>query len=225
MVNMKTLKITKINMCPFQQTQDHCERVREFKMEIDRKEKRQRSEIEIIQDNSDENIPIVQLSDDDLDFEDDIVNDVEVITFKKPKRIDAYDLGTNHFQQSWSTVSSIQENLPGISVSIGGSTPSAATATNETSSGSCAAGVPGSSTQSTSVQSSSKIAEKGKRKAVNSNMNKRALNKAAGNGERQRDWWDPQLHTFQMRFIKAYLLKEKLLLVGEHSRKHWPLYP
>ena len=206
MVNMKTLKITKINMCPFQQTQDQCELIREFKMEIDRNEKRQRSEIEIIQDNSDENIPIVQLSDDDLDFDDGIVNDVEEITIKKPKRIDAQDLGTNHFQQSWSTVSSIQENLPGISVSIGGSTPSAATATNETSSGSCAAGVPGSSTQSTRAQSSSKIAEKGKRKAGNSNMNKRAPNKAAGNGERQRDWWDPQLHTFQMRFIKAYLL-------------------
>ena len=220
MVNMKTLEITKIDMCPFQPDQDNCQLIKEYKMEYDIYEKAQRSEVQVIpQDNSQEVIDIAE-TDNELDFDDDEVNDVEEIsdnvTIQKPKRIDAQDLGTNHFQQSWSTVSSIQENLPGISVSIGGSTPSAATATNETSSGSCAASLPGSSTQSTSVQSSSKIAEKGKRKAGNSNMNKRA---------RQRDWWDPQRHTYQMRFIKAYLLKEKLLLVGEHSRKHWPLYP
>ena len=229
MVNMKTLEITKIDMCPFQPDQDNCQLIKEYKMEYDIYEKAQRSEVQVIpQDNSQEVIDIAE-TDNELDFDDDEVNDVEEIsdyvTIQKPKRIDPQYLGADHFQQSWSTVSGIQELFPSISVSIHGSTPSAATATNETSSGSCAAGVPGSSTQSTRAQSSSKIAEKGKRKAGNSNMNKRAPNKAAGNGERQRDWWDPQRHTYQMRFIKAYLLKEKLLLVGEHSRKHWPLDP
>ena len=222
MVNMKTLEITKIDMCPFQPGQDNCQVIKDFKMEYDIYEKAQRSEVQVIpQDNSSQELIDIAETDNELDFDSDEVNDVEEIsdnvTIQKPKCIDPQYLGPDHFQQSWSTVSDIQELYPSISVSMHGSTPSAATATNETSSGSCAASLPGSSTQSTSVQSSSKIAEKGKRKAGNnSNMNKRA---------RQRDWWDPQRHTYQMRFIKAYLLKEKLLLVGEHSRKHWPLYP